>query len=613
MGTVLLEDKRHRNDFLFLFAVSLQLVLILSRMERIREVAVILVFHILATIMEWFKTSPEIGSWQYPSEGAIFRIYQVPLFAGFLYSSVGSYIARAWRLFDFTFTNYPPMGLTVGLSVLAYLNFFTHHYFWDCRWILIGFSLFLFARCQVHFTIVKTRRRMPLLIGLLAVTAAIWIAENIGTYARAWVYPNQEVQWQLVHPGKLTAWYLLMLFSFVLVSLIHSRNGLWIKFMQRLLAQIGKTGQSGVMLRLAMIVGLFAVLFFASPFLPAAEPGSRLDPDNLLVYRNGDGAIRQVKTTADWEKRRSLIVRGMEEVMGPFPGEEKRVPLDLRVEEETDLDSYRRLLITYQSEPGSRTPAFLCLPKSDSLSPAVLCLHPTDNRVGHRVVVGLGGKPGRQYAAELAERGYVTLSPSYPHLADYWPNLGKLGFSSGTMKAIWDNSRGIDLLASLDSVDMSRGVGAIGHSLGGHNAIYTAVFEPRISVVASSCGFDSFRDYYGGAERVWFFGKGWCQLRYMPRMSDYRGRLGEIPFDFPELLGALAPRPLYVNAPLHDSNFQWQSVKKCAESALAIYRLFGKGEDLIVDFPDVDHHFPEKQREKAYQVLDAVLKPDKVD
>lgn len=358
---------------------------------------------------------------------------------------------------------------------------------------------------------------------------------------------------------------------------------------------------------------LCLVLTSLSQGLPAVEPASRLDPHDLLLYRNGEGFVHQVKTAEDWQKRRDLIVRGMEEVMGPFPGADRRVPLDFRVEEETDLETYRRLLITYQSEPGSRTPAYLCLPKSDSPSPAVLCLHPTDNQVGHQVVVGLGGKPGRQYAAELAERGYVTLSPSYPHLADYWPNLGKLGYLSGTMKAIWDNSRGIDLLASLDSVDMSRGVGAIGHSLGGHNAIYSAVFESRISVVASSCGFDSYRDYYGGAERVWFFGKGWCQIRYMPRMSDYRGRLGEIPFDFPELLGAIAPRPIYVNAPLHDSNFQWRSVERCSSSARAIFRLLGNEADLIVDFPDVDHNFPEPQRKKAYQLLDSVLRRDDAD
>ena len=238
----------------------------------------------------------------------------------------------------------------------------------------------------------------------------------------------------------------------------------------------------------------------------------------------------------------------------------------------------------------------------------MLCLHPTDNKVGHQVVLGLGGKPGRQYGAELAERGLVTLSPAYPHLANYWPNLGKLGYVSGTMKAIWDNSRGVDLLESLDYVDTSRGVGAIGHSLGGHNAIYSAVFEPRISAIVSSCGFDSFRDYYGGKENTWFFGKGWCQIRYMPRMSDYRGKLDTIPFDFPELLGALATRPVYVNAPLHDSNFRWKSVQRCANSARPVYELLGQKDKLVVDHPDVDHKFPEEQRQRAYDLFESVLR-----
>ena len=185
----------------------------------------------------------------------------------------------------------------------------------------------------------------------------------------------------------------------------------------------------------------------------------------------------------------------------------------------------------------------MCWP-SKRRAPAVLCLHPTDNQVGHQVVVGFGGRGGRQYAAELAERGYVTISPSYPHLANYWPNLEQLGYVSGTMKAIWDNMRAVDLVASLPGVDMSRGVAAIGHSLGGHNAIYTAVFDPRIAIVVTSCGFDSFLDYYAEPRSNWYFGQGWCQIRYMPRLSNYRGELERIPFDFPELLGALAPRPV---------------------------------------------------------------------
>ena len=110
------------------------------------------------------------------------------------------------------------------------------------------------------------------------------------------------------------------------------------------------------------------------------------------------------------------------------------------------------------------------------------------------------------------------------------------------MKAIWDNTRALDLLDTLPYVDHDRGYGVIGHSLGGHNAIFTAVLDKRIKVVATSCGFDAFPDYYDGARRNWFFGKGWCQVRYMPRLSNYRDQLDEIPFDFPDLLAASGGR-----------------------------------------------------------------------
>jgi pimeloyl-ACP methyl ester carboxylesterase len=176
------------------------------------------------------------------------------------------------------------------------------------------------------------------------------------------------------------------------------------------------------------------------------------------------------------------------------------------------------------------------------------------------------------------------------------------------MKAIWDNSRAIDVLASLGFVEMEKGAGAIGHSLGGHNAIYTAVFDDRITAVVSSCGFDAYPDYYDAADRVWFFGKGWCQIRYMPRMADYRWRLDEIPFDFTEMLGALAPRPVFVNAPLHDSNFRWKSVDRCVAAAAPIYELLGGPDAIEVEHPDCDHDFPNEMRERAYGVLERVLK-----
>ena len=349
-------------------------------------------------------------------------------------------------------------------------------------------------------------------------------------------------------------------------------------------------------------------LWLGTASLGAAQ---RTQEQRLLRYRDREGISRGIKTQQDWQNRRVQIMKHMQDIMGKLPGKDRRVDLDVQVEEEVDMGSYVRQLVTYQSEPDSRTPAYLCLPKralkASANVPAVLCLHPTDHKLGHKVAVGLGGRPGRQYAAELAERGYVTLSPAYPHLANYWPNLGRLGYVSGTMKAIWDNSRGLDLLASMPQVDSTKGFAAIGHSLGGHNGIFTAVFDERVTVLVSSCGFDSFLDYYGGDQSNWFFGKGWCQIRYMPRLSNYRERLDEIPFDFHELLGVLAPRRCYVSAPKRDNNFRWSSVDQCAAAAFPIYRLFDAEENLVIRHPDCDHDFPTENRLEAYQMIDAVL------
>jgi dienelactone hydrolase len=335
------------------------------------------------------------------------------------------------------------------------------------------------------------------------------------------------------------------------------------------------------------------------------HPLPRLPRENLLVYRDQDGSVRRVESVADWNKRRAEVLDAMQTVMGPLPGDGKRCDLDLQVKEEADCGSYVRRLISYAAEPGGRVPAYLLIPKSlldgNGEAPAVLCLHPTDNAIGHQVIVGLGGKENRQYAAELAERGYVTLAPSYPLLANYQPDLEKLGYESGTMKAIWDNIRGIDLLESLPLV-RPGGVGVIGHSLGGHNGIYTAVFDERIKAVVTSCGFDSYVDYMDG--RI----EGWTSERYMPKLLDYKDRLAEIPFDFHELIAALAPRHCFVSAPLHDSNFKADSVDRCVEAAAQIYRLHDAAGRLQFLHPDCEHDFPVEARHAAYALFDAVLK-----
>lgn len=340
-------------------------------------------------------------------------------------------------------------------------------------------------------------------------------------------------------------------------------------------------------------------------------PQPRLPRDQLLVYRGPENKMLPVRSVEDWLRRRAEIVANMQIVMGPLPGPEKKCDLNTKVEEEVDCGSYVRRLITYNSEPNSRVPAYLLIPKtllgqSEIKAPAVLCLHGTDNSVGHGIVVGLGTRPNRQYASELAERGYVTLAPNYPLLAKYQPDIGKLGWDSGTLKAVWDNMRGLDLLSSLPFVDAQR-FGAIGHSLGGHNSVYTSVFDDRIKVVVSSCGLDSYLDYYSGDEKVWYPEKGWAQTRYMLRLADYRGRLGDIPFDFHEMIGALAPRHVLIIAPTRDHNFQAKSVDRIIAAAKPIYILYGHADRLRVEHPDCEHDFPTEMREEAYRLFDAVL------
>lgn len=353
-----------------------------------------------------------------------------------------------------------------------------------------------------------------------------------------------------------------------------------------------------------------AVYLAVLPCMPAIAtdvPALRgLSRTNLLEYRDAHGDKKTAKATSEWESRRQEALAGFQKVAGPLPGPEMRCALDPQTLEEVDCGSYIRRLITYTSQPGGKVPAYLCIPKTaltGARTQAVLCLHPTEDKIGHKVVVGLGGKPHRQYAAELAERGFVTLAPSYPLLANYQPDLKALHMPSGTMKAIWDNIRGLDYLQSLPFVDSSRGFAAIGHSLGGHNAIYTAVLDDRIKAIVSSCGFDSFLDYKGGNL------KGWNQERYMAKMGDYLDRPQEVPFDFYELIGCLAPRHVYVNAPLRDANFQWQSVDRIADAALPLFKLHQASSHLQIAHPDTEHDFPDTERSASYRLITRVLRP----
>lgn len=207
-------------DFLFAAAVAFQAFLLAARLETAREAVVVLVFHLLATAMEVFKTSDAVRSWSYPGE-AYLKVGNVPLFAGFMYSAVGSYLVRVRRVFDLRYTRYPSRPATVVVAVLIYANFFTHHYTLDIRWPLVAAVAALYGRSWVYFRLGRQTRRMPTLVSTLLVAVFIWVAENVATFAGVWVYPDQAGGWRPVGLSKLVAWFLLVVLSFVLTTLVR--------------------------------------------------------------------------------------------------------------------------------------------------------------------------------------------------------------------------------------------------------------------------------------------------------------------------------------------------------------------------------------------------------
>lgn len=342
-----------------------------------------------------------------------------------------------------------------------------------------------------------------------------------------------------------------------------------------------------------------------SPETVAAAPKYK-DHSKVLEVRDTNGNAKPVATPFDMALRREHILAGMMEAMGPLPDPSRRAPLDVEVTGREESEKYVRSRIQFTPEPGDRASAYLLVPKGlTKRTAAMLCLHQT-TAIGKGEPAGLGGLKSLHYAHELANRGFVCLVPDYPSFGDYPYDFKTKGshYDSGSMKAIWNNLRAVDVLESLPEVDHDR-IGCIGHSLGGHNSLFTAAFDQRLKAVVTSCGFTAFHHYYEGKLA------GWTSDRYMPRIRDvYKNDPNLVPFDFYEVLAAIAPRAIFVNAPLHDSNFENEGVKKVMDSTQQVHKfLESKSDKVVAVYPDCGHDFPDAIRQQAYEWLEKQLAP----
>ncbi|KAB8129901.1 DUF817 domain-containing protein [Gracilibacillus oryzae] len=212
----------NRYDWILLVCIITQVIMLITKLETLDELKVICVFHVIGLALEIYKV--HMGSWSYPEE-AWSKVFGVPLYSGFMYASVASYLCQAWRRMDVKLAHWPPTWSVAILSAAIYFNFFTHHFIYDFRWVLKAATVLLFIRTIVYYKVNEKIYQMPVVLSFLLIGFFIWIAENIATFFGAWQYPNQSDTWQLVHFSKISSWLLLVIVSFLIVAMLKHIKG----------------------------------------------------------------------------------------------------------------------------------------------------------------------------------------------------------------------------------------------------------------------------------------------------------------------------------------------------------------------------------------------------
>ncbi len=337
------------------------------------------------------------------------------------------------------------------------------------------------------------------------------------------------------------------------------------------------------------------------------------EDSSVLVMHDAKGKSVPVKTKAEWEQKRLQILDSMQKGMGDLPSRSGLPDFDLQYSDSLRGNNYMRFTINFLVAENERLTAYLYIP--DNLSkgnkhPAMLALHETDP-LGKGSVDGQGVNKNLGYAKELAQRGYIVIAPDYPSFGDMKDyDFDKDRYQSGTMKGVFDHMRCVDLLQSMPVVDPDN-IGVIGHSLGGHNSIFVGAFDTRLKIVVSSCGWTGFDYYNVGEKAIQRYGARlgpWAIPRYMPLLREkYELDSKKIPFDFDEMIAAIAPRVFFSNSPVQDENFALNGVRKGIENASTAYRLLGVPGNLHVYYPEAKHDFPTEIRMKAYDMIDKVL------
>jgi pimeloyl-ACP methyl ester carboxylesterase len=360
--------------------------------------------------------------------------------------------------------------------------------------------------------------------------------------------------------------------------------------------------------RQSVLLICYGLLFSSSLFAQKRQ--------DILTYTDKNGKEKIIKNAKDLVYKRKQVLAGIQQVTGPLPK-----AVNLPAPRAIFLDSmanpvFTRYTVHLESFPGEIVPMLLYVPnklRAGTKVAAVLALHGTGAK-GKFLVDSSAAGPNRATATELAYRGYIVVAPDYPgfgELADH--DFSKDRFESGMMQSIFNNMRCVDYLQSRKDVDPGK-IGAIGHSLGAHTAMFLGAFDERIKIIIASCGWTQFEDYNAGEKATAQYGgklAPWAQELYMPLVRTKFGLdPARMPFNFDEMIATFAPRYFFSNSPVNDSNFNTDGVKKGEKSARKVFEQLEIGDRFEVHYPDAAHDFPVAVRQKAYQRMDQVLKEE---
>lgn len=218
--------------------------------------------------------------------------------------------------------------------------------------------------------------------------------------------------------------------------------------------------------------------------------------------------------------------------------------------------------------------------------------------------------PLNTFPQDLAALGYIVIVPDCPGFGETRPfneknhSWGKYDFESdrydsGTINSIFNYLSCIDLLQAHPDVDDDK-IGAIGHSLGGHNAMFLAAFDERVKVAVSSCGWTPFAFYATTPTRI----KAWATDTYMPPLkTKYHLDLNTFPFDLHEVAAAIAPRTFVSCSPTGDGVFPGWGPKYAASYVQKYFTAIGAKDHFVFYQPKAGHEFPLEARRRAYRVM----------